>query len=161
MNIFFRHYLEEMLNKLATMSDSSFSPQHLRSEFQDRRKRAERKAQGCSERRWVTNILPDGNSQCMSHHQLWASCGMMAILSGRGGTPQLWWAASFPCWGAFFQRSPVAPAAMLQLGRVSTNSSLCLGNWIKPRVCHSSNLVCHEDHSSWESISGASKPYFQ
>lgn len=34
MNIFFQA-LEKMLNKLVTMSDSSFSPQHLHSEFPD------------------------------------------------------------------------------------------------------------------------------
>lgn len=46
MNIFFRHYLEEMLNKLVTMSDSSFSPQHLHSEFQDRRKEGREESPG-------------------------------------------------------------------------------------------------------------------
>lgn len=120
----------------------------------------------------------------------------MAIPLGRGVTFHLCWASSFPCWGAYFQRSPTAPAAVLQLGRegceggrnetrcssslaagwvtltsstfssawstyrISTNSSLCLGNRIEPCACHSSNVVCHEDHSSWESASAAAKNIF-
>lgn len=40
------------------------------------------------------------------------------------------------------------------------NTSLWWWNWIKLHVCHSSNLVCHEDHNSWGSISIAGKIMF-